>query len=107
MSNNSKKISIAVFMIIAIIIIIPIIMPVFLDLFKSGGKEAAKKYLRSFGAKGIIIIFVLQIIQVLSIIIPAPPVWIIAGMTYGVFGGMRICIGGVVIGNAIDGYYFN
>ena len=43
----------------------------------------------------------------LSIIIPAPPVWIIAGMTYGVFGGMRICIGGVVIGNAIDGYYFN
>ena len=40
----------------------------------------------------------------LSIIIPAPPVWIIAGMTYGVFGGMLICIGGVVIGNAIAFY---
>lgn len=110
-SNNPEKIKrfliISAFVIIGVIIVIPIalqIMPVFLDLFRVGGKQAAEKYLLSFGAKGIIIILVVQIIQVLSLVIPAPTVWVVAGMTYGIFGGMLICIVGVVIGNAIAFY---
>jgi uncharacterized membrane protein YdjX (TVP38/TMEM64 family) len=94
----------AAFIIVGVAILIPIALqtvPVLLDLFKSGGKESAEKYVSSFGIQGIIIIIVLQIVQVLSIVIPAPTVWIIAGVTYGVFGGMLICIVGVVIGNSI------
>lgn len=99
-----KLIILAIFATVGLLIIIPIIsqiLPVFLDLFKKGGKTAVEKYLRSFGVKGIFIIVILQIFQVLSLVIPAPTIWVIAGVTYGIFGGMVICIAGVVIGNTI------
>jgi uncharacterized membrane protein YdjX (TVP38/TMEM64 family) len=111
LKNNSQKTKMILFISTCVLIILVIIMPIifkilpkFLYLFKIGGKEAASKYLRSFGINGIIIIFILQIIQVLSLVIPAPTVWVVAGVTYGVFGGMIICIFGVVIGNSIAFY---
>ena len=104
-SKGIKRILIiSIFLIIVSLIVVPIvlyILPVFLGLFKSGGKVAAIKYLHSFGVKGIIIIEILQIMQVLSLVLPAPTIWVISGATYGVFYGMLISIVGVVIGNSI------
>lgn len=88
----------------ATLIVIPVlfnILPTAVEVYAHSGRDGITEYLRSFGPEGLIITYLLQIVQVISIIIPAPTVWIPAGAAYGVVVGMLICFAGVVTGNFI------
>ncbi|MDP4177850.1 MAG: VTT domain-containing protein [Bacillota bacterium] len=107
-SNVVKKIFvISVSLIIIFSIVTPIIfniLPHIILLYKSGNKRALYEYLHSFGSKGILIIIILQVFQVLSFIIPAPTIWITAGLTYEPIEALFCCIIGIIIGNSIAFY---
>lgn len=107
-SNVVKKIFLISFSLIIIFsIIIPIIfniLPHIIFLYKSDNKHALYEYLHSFGSKGILILIILQVFQVLSFVIPAPIIWITAGLTYEPLEALFCCIIGIVIGNSIAFY---
>ena len=63
--------------------------------------ERFRALLDSFGIAGALILIAIQIAQVLSGVIPALPIQLAAGLTYGPFGGLAICMTGIFIGSTI------
>ncbi len=50
---------------------------------------------------GFLIALILQILQVFSVFIPSPVIWVPVGAAFGTFKAMLICCGGMVIGSGI------
>ena len=57
--------------------------------------------LREVGIRGYITISVLSMLQVIVAILPAEPVQVLAGITFGFIRGLAACAVGVFIGNTI------
>lgn len=94
--------TIAVLLMVALLWpIIKTLLPELLHIIQSGNYDSLVPYLRSFGALGIAAVILLQILQVITIIIPSPFIWIPAGIVFGVFEGLLFCLIGLLIGNAI------
>lgn len=60
-----------------------------------------KEQLQNIGPLGILLFLGIQIAQVIFAIIPGEPVEIAAGMLYGTFGGLLVCLTGVLIGSSV------
>ncbi|MEM1484996.1 VTT domain-containing protein [Oscillospiraceae bacterium PP1C4] len=75
--------------------------PTIIKLLQPENMAIFQKKLQAFGLLGAIFLFGLQILQVISAVIPALPIQIGAGVTYGALGGLAICISGVLAGNAL------
>lgn len=54
-----------------------------------------------FGYRGVIVIMTLTVFQVMLPFMPAEPVQVISGMSYGPLYGFLISLGGVIIGNSV------
>ena len=63
--------------------------------------EEFKELLRSFGIKGGVTLGVLSMLQVVLTFLPAEPVQVLAGIGYGVWRGVLICLAGVFVGNTL------
>lgn len=63
--------------------------------------ERFRTLLDSFGIAGALVLVAIQIAQVLSGVIPALPIQLAAGLTYGPFGGLLICMTGIFIGSTV------
>lgn len=50
---------------------------------------------------GVLALIGIQTVQVVSGVIPALPIQIAAGLTYGAFGGLFVCLAGIFIGSTI------
>ncbi|OJU14377.1 MAG: hypothetical protein BGN88_11715 [Clostridiales bacterium 43-6] len=77
------------------------LIPVFQTVLQGGDGNAIKEQLRSFGFQGVIVMVFLQTLQLLTVVVPAPVIWVIGGATYGIFFGMLICLVGINIAGAI------
>lgn len=71
------------------------------QLMQPENMQAFQQRLQSFGIWGALVLFIIQILQVISGIIPALPIQICAGMTYGALGGLLICLAGVLAGSSL------
>lgn len=58
-------------------------------------------FVRESGFKGVAAFIGLQLLQIIVAVIPGEPVELMAGVLYGTFGGLGICLLGVFIGNVI------
>lgn len=90
--------------IIIISLLVPILIhiaPTLYSMIKSGDYTQIEEYLRSFGVLGVLLAVILQILQVFSVIIPSPVVWLSVGAVYGMGWGLVICTVGIVSGNGI------
>lgn len=58
--------------------------------------SVVKDELRSLGLEGVIIMFTIQVIQSLTVIIPAIAVWTLSGITYGI-AGVLISAAGILV----------
>lgn len=58
-------------------------------------------YIKNYGSKGIPIIIALQALQVITTVFPSAAVQILAGLSYGIFPGMLLCLAGYILGNSI------
>ncbi len=65
--------------------------PDLIKLLKSGDSEAIKSYVDSAGAKGVLVIVILQVLQTITIVFPGIPIYMCSGIIYGKIYGTIIC----------------
>lgn len=86
-----KKKAIKIVVILTVIIIfalaIAYLLPVMKDISTKEGKIAFKEKIDNLGLVGLLILFLLEIAQILFVVIPGEPLEILAGMCYGNIGG--------------------
>ena len=63
--------------------------------------ERVKSWIGSFGAWGIIVFTALRVLQTVVKFIPTEPIEIAAGLVWGAFGGLMVCLVGNMIGSII------
>ena len=64
-------------------------------------KEEVRESLEQFGWKGYITLGFLSMLQVVFAFLPAEPVQVISGLSFGLLKGCLICLSGVVLGNTL------
>lgn len=57
------------------------------------------RWIDSLGPIGVLVFLLIQILQVVIAIIPGEPVELAAGMLYGMWGGLAVCLAGILIGS--------
>lgn len=53
----------------------------------------------TLGPWGIIALFSIQVLQIIIAFLPGEPVELVAGAMYGAFGGLLICLAGILVGS--------
>ncbi len=72
------------------------------DLFRDDvTREEIQESLSKLGFKGYFTIGILSMLQVVLAFLPAEPVQMIAGVSFGIWHGVAICLAGVIVGNTI------
>ena len=64
-------------------------------------KEELRDKLASFGMRGYVTIALLSMLQVIMAVLPAEPVQVLSGITFGFPIGLACCMAGVFLGNTI------
>ena len=78
------------------------ILPGFLNVLEHGDQTQIEQYIRSFGSfGGALLGFLLQFIQILSVLFPGGPIQIAIGIVFGTFEGFLICFSGYVLANLL------
>ena len=76
------------------------LFPYVLKLSDENNRTTFSEFLGSFGIWGILIMLAIQILQVIFAVIPGEPIEILAGVMYGTWGGLAICLVGVFVASA-------
>ena len=91
MKNKEKikiiKTTITILIVISLILFIWKLAPFMTDLTTKEGQIAFKNKISDMGFLGIILLFGLQVLQILLVILPGEPFEVLAGMCYGAWGG--------------------
>ncbi len=74
--------------------------PSMAGLMQPENMTAFRQRLSAFGIWGAAALLAIQALQVISGIIPALPIQVCAGITYGTFGGLLLCMAGILAGSA-------
>ncbi len=97
---NKAKILKIIFSIIVITIIVALIvylMPIMKNLTTTEGQAKFKDTIQNAGIVGMLMIFGLQVAQIILVVIPGEPLEFVAGMCYGAIGGAIFIFGSVAI----------
>ena len=81
-------------------VLVVLIMPYAIRLKNPEDREAFGEFIRSFGVIGVCIMFGVQVLQVILAIIPGEPIEILAGLLYGTWGGLALCLVGIFVASA-------
>lgn len=81
------KITLTVFIVVALAIFIWKLAPFMKDLSTTEGQIAFKEKIDSLGFAGLLLLLGLQILQILLVVLPGEPFEVLAGMCYGAWGG--------------------
>lgn len=88
--------------ILIILLILQRMLPGFIDILENGDRLEIMEYLRSFGSvRGVLLGFLLQFMQIISIIFPGAPIQIAMGVVFGTWLGFAICVSGYVAANML------
>lgn len=77
------------------------LFPLIIKLSSEETRELARQEIELMGIKGIFLVILLQIIQIVIAVVPGQPMEIVSGMLYGTWGGMLVCLIGIFIGTYI------
>ena len=87
MKNKIIKALLLTFSILLIIRVILYLFPFIINLSTHEGQLAFKNEIDNLGVWGIIVLFMLQLLQIVLVVLPGEPLEILAGMCYGPIGG--------------------
>lgn len=108
MQKLDKKLLIKIIMLVIFLIVMTLAtifaIPLIKLLITVDGRLKIQNFVEGYGAFGAIIFVGFQIIQVVIAFIPGEPFEIIGGVLFGAFGGLLLCMIGVLLG-AIAVYY--
>lgn len=101
--KTRKIINICIFTVVAILAITAtiIIFPKIMKLTDETERQLFEEKIEQLGFKGVVIMFLIQVIQVVLAAIPGEPVEIILGVLYGAIPGCLICLAGAAVGTVI------
>lgn len=107
--NKKTKIKIAAVLILAVVVALLawfLLTGENLEIIKSVftadlSKGEVQDTLRTLGTRGHITISVLSMLQVILMFLPAEPVQVLAGVSFGLWVGFAACLVGVVLGNTL------
>lgn len=71
------------------------------DVFGGAPLNQILQDVQQLGWRGMVVFGVLSMLQVVLTFLPAEPVQVIAGISYGLWIGAAICVAGIVIGNTV------
>lgn len=97
MKNKIIKALLLTFSILLIIRVILYLFPFIINLSTHEGQLAFKNEIDNLGVWGIIVLFMLQLLQIVLVVLPGEPLEILAGMCYGPIGGTIFIIVSVFI----------
>lgn len=109
LDKKERKIAIVRIIISIIVIVIMIcgtiaLLPMISKITNEETRIEFKNDVADMGVKGIFVVLILQILQIVVAVIPGQPMEIISGMLYGTWGGMLLCLVGILIGTTIVFY---
>lgn len=91
MKDKKKVKAIKITLTIIIVLILAIFLwklaPFMLDLSTKEGQVAFKNKISDMGFLGLLLLFGLQVLQILLVVLPGEPFEVLAGMCYGAWGG--------------------
>lgn len=88
--------------ILIILLILQSVLPGFIEILEHGDRQEIMEYIRSFGSvRGAVLGFLLQFMQVISVIFPGAPIHIAMGVVFGTWLGLAICVSGSVAANVL------
>lgn len=67
----------------------------------NGGEDQLAEALSGLGIRGAITLVLIQASQMLLVFIPSEPIQVVAGATYGMWWGILVCWGGLLLGATI------
>lgn len=88
------------FLVIGLIVFFSLrsILPGFLEIIEHGNQAQIEAYLRGFaGPRGMVLAFLLQFLQIVSVVFPGGPIQIAVGIVFGAIPGFLICHFGYVL----------
>jgi uncharacterized membrane protein YdjX (TVP38/TMEM64 family) len=89
-------------MLALIVVMVVEMIPLLKEVLQNTSDESkVLGYIQAYGAKGVPVLAALQALQVMMTFLPAAIIQILAGLSYGVWGGALICIVGTILGNLI------
>lgn len=107
-SSGKKKKLIALICFIAIFIGLLIFLfygdnfNVLKEIFNTNAtKEQIQDSIAKLGIRAYIVVFILSMLQVVLTFVPAEPLHVIAGISFGLWKGMAVCLAGIMVGNTI------
>jgi uncharacterized membrane protein YdjX (TVP38/TMEM64 family) len=77
------------------------LIPILADIFGGQDGRNAIEIINAHGARGVPILACLQALQVITTVVPSMLIQIPAGLVYGTWAGLMICLAGSIIGNMI------
>ena len=64
-------------------------------------KQEVQESIGKLGIRAYIVVFILSMLQVILTFVPAEPLHVIAGISFGLWKGMAVCLAGIAVGNTI------
>ena len=64
-------------------------------------KDQVQDSIAKLGIRAYIVVFILAMLQVVLTFIPAEPLHVVAGIGFGLWKGIAVCLAGVVAGSAL------
>lgn len=105
--KNKKKLLIIVLSIIAFILTLYIcyrLIPFLISLKDTNNQQKFKDYILNMGFKGWLSLLTIQVLQIFIAFIPGEIVELLAGILYGTWGGLLLCLIGIAIASILIYY---
>lgn len=98
------SITIALILIVALLIYVSLntVLPGMIDVIATGDNQAIENYLKEFSSlKSYLIAFLLQFIQIITIVLPSVPIQVSCGFIFGTLKASIVCYVSYVAANAV------
>lgn len=93
-AGKRKLILVAVIVLLLMVGITILLFPYVRKLADPEAREAFRTWVQGLGIRGVLLMFGLQVLQIVVAFISAEPFEILAGILYGGWGGLAICLAG-------------
>ena len=72
------------------------------EIFRSGASKAEiQESIGKLGIRSYIVVFIISMLQVILTFVPAEPLHVVSGISFGLWKGMAVCLAGIMLGNTI------
>lgn len=95
--KKTGKIILMILAAAALVVLTVLLMPAVLSLREEAARAAFEEKINSLGFWGPFALLFVQILQIIVAVIPGEPIEIIAGVMYGTWGGLLLCLAGILI----------